>query len=607
MRRYIGLAAVSVLFAGLPNSAQTLTNQALSGKYYFRHVSLGTDASSSITDPRSLIGAMTFDGQGGYTFSAQRLVGSTSSTASGSGAYAVDPAGIVTMDNPLRAGVRLNARVGPEALVGSSTETADNVFDMLVAIPAPASAPVMAGISFWTASLEFPGVGKLVRSSFYGLSFSTIGKLDNFAPVGHASNISGGQVVQQLVTGSTYTINADGSGSLIFGPTNGPSLVSGLRTFYVSKSGNIILGGSSGMHDLLLGVKAPVLASSTSFNGNFWAAGLRFNPSSQVSDVSGYTGSMAARGQGTMTWSRRIHQLGAGSYDFTGLNAYSLLSKGSGVTELAQIALGLGGTTVVSSDIGLVDPSAYEIYFGVQMASLTGPGVFLNPQGVTSAASFFPPGTPISPGEFVALFGTGMAASDQTASPPYPPSLNGVTVLVNDKPAPLQFVSANRINCLIPYEIQGTTATIVVQNAQGSSNTVVVPVVQTMPSIFSLDQTGTGLGAVLHLDGTPVTTNRPAAGNEAVSIYLTGMGAVDPAVADGTAGGSNPLSQTIATPTVLVGGTKATLLYSGLAPGFPGLYQINVQLPPFPPSTGALPLAIQTVNAFHDMVDIVLR
>jgi uncharacterized protein (TIGR03437 family) len=44
-----------------------------------------------------------------------------------------------------------------------------------------------------------------------------------------------------------------------------------------------------------------------------------------------------------------------------------------------------------------------------------------------------------------------------------------------------------------------------------------------------------------------------------------------------------------------------------LAPGFPGLYQLNVTLPTFFGSTGSLPLAIQTPNAYHDQVDIPIR
>ena len=55
--------ALPMILAG-PFFAQTLGNQTLTGKYYFRHVSLGTDgvSPSNLTDARSLIGTITFDG-----------------------------------------------------------------------------------------------------------------------------------------------------------------------------------------------------------------------------------------------------------------------------------------------------------------------------------------------------------------------------------------------------------------------------------------------------------------------------------------------------------------------------------------------------------------
>ena len=79
----------------------------------------------------------------------------------------------------------------------------------------------------------------------------------------------------------------------------------------------------------------------------------------------------------------------------------------------------------VGAAINANDPSAYEIYFGVQAPAPAGTGVFLNPLGVVNAASSAPAGNPISPGEFVTLYGTGLAKSNQTATPPYPLTLNG--------------------------------------------------------------------------------------------------------------------------------------------------------------------------------------
>ena len=605
------LAALAGLVACGMTFAQTLSNQALNGKYFFRHISLGTDISGNLTDTRSLLGTMTFDGKGGFGFSGQQVQGTAAAAAlTGSGVYAVDPAGFVSMDNPQRTGVKLNARVGPEALLGSNTEAAGNLFDLFVAIPAPTGAAVLNG-PFWTTALEFPGASAArARNSIFSLNNGMLGRLVDFSVSGHAANLSSGQPITQPVTGANYTLGSDGTGALMFPGDPATALLSGARTFYLSADGNVILGGSTaaGAHDFLIGVKAVTGASNATWNGTFWAAGLRFAPSASPPDIAGYSGSAAVRGQGTLTWTKRIGALGFGAYDFTGVNGYALNSDGSGTSDLYQVGLGDGGKAMVGSAIHATDPGAYEIYFGVQMASLSGTGVFLNPQGVTSAAGFEPPGNPISPGAFLALFGTGLAKSAQSAAPPYPATLNGVTVLINNQPAPIYSVSATQINCLVPYATTGATATVVVQNGAASSNTVTVPVAATSPAIFSMNSTGSGPGAILHADYSLVNAAKPAARGETVIVFLTGMGAVNPPVADGTAGGANPLSKTAALPvSVLVAGEQSTVLYNGLAPGFPGLYQINVTLPPYLPASGSLPLAILTPNAFHDQVDIVVQ
>jgi uncharacterized protein (TIGR03437 family) len=130
-----------------------------------------------------------------------------------------------------------------------------------------------------------------------------------------------------------------------------------------------------------------------------------------------------------------------------------------------------------------------------------------------------------------------LAASNRTATPPYPTTgLNGVTVQVNGKAAPIYFVSAGQINFLVPYSTSGATATIVVQNNGVNSNTVTVPLAATSPGVYTLDQSGSGSGAVLHADFSLVNASNPAAAGEVVLIYLTGMGTVNPTVNDGTAG-----------------------------------------------------------------------
>jgi uncharacterized protein (TIGR03437 family) len=592
--------------------SQTINNQSLSGKYFFRQVSLGTDGASVTTfsDPRSLIGTITFDSNGGYTFIGQQVTGNAAAvSAQGSGKYTLDAGGFVTIDSPLRTGAKVNARYSTEAVLGSSTEAADNTFDLFVAIPAPASGAALGG-PYTTMALEFPGGSTTnMRTSQFSLSTLAPGNLAGFTVTGHAANLSQGRPTTQAVTGATFTMGTDGTGTFAVGTANTANLLSGTKNLYLSASGNVILGGSTaaGAHDIVIGVKAITGASVTTWNSTFWGSGLRVDTTS----VSGYSGAVAARGAGKVTWTKRIKALVQGSgvttADFTGINAYTVNTDGTGTVDLTTIGLGTGGAIVVGASLNPVDPGAYEIYFGTQAPALTGSGVFLNPLGVINAASFAPPGNPISPGEFVALFGTGLAASTMTAKPPYPPALNNVSVLINGKSAPIYFVSATQINALVPFATAGPTATIVVQNNGATSNTVTVPVAATSPGVYSLDQSGSGNGAILHADFSLVNDASPATAGETVLIYLTGMGTTNPPVPDGTAGTVTTLYKSVSDVAIYVGGKTGTVSFNGLAPGFPGLYQINVALPTVLPGTGRLPLAVGTGNAYHDQVDISVK
>jgi uncharacterized protein (TIGR03437 family) len=607
MRQYTGWVVPAILWAGVV-SGQTLNNQTVAGKFFFRHISLGTDGVNpgNLTDPRSLIGTVTFDGAGRYSYIAQQTTGGGAPVSqTGGGAYAVDAGGFVSLDSPLRTGVRINARYGAEALLGASTENADNTYDLFVAVPAPGAGAVAAlGGPYTTMSLEFPGGATTnMRNTQFSLNAVSPGFFSEIAVNGHAANLSQGRPTTQQVTGATFTMNADGTGTVSLGAASNAQLLSGNRTLYLSATGNTVLGGSPGGHDILIGVKAVAGASNATWNATFWGAGLRVDPVA----VSGYSGALAARGQGKLTWTRRVKALGVGAFDFTGINGYTLGADGTGTAELTTVGLGAGGKGFVGSSIHKDDPGAYEVYFGVQAPSLSGTGVFLNPLGVVNAASSAPPGNPIAPGQFISLYGTGLARSTQTGTPPYPATLNGVTVLINNKAAPLHFVSAGQINALVPYSTTGASATIVVQNGGASSNTVTVPVAATAPGVYSLDQSGSGGGAILHADFGLVNAARPAAPGETVLVYLTGMGAVNPTVADGTAGTAGQLYRATSEAFVLVAGKQATVTYNGLAPGFPGLYQLNVTLPSFLSASGNLPLAILTSNAYHDQVDIPIR
>jgi len=78
---------------------------------------------------------------------------------------------------------------------------------------------------------------------------------------------------------------------------------------------------------------------------------------------------------------------------------------------------------------------------------------------------------------------------------------------------------------------------------------------------------------------------------DAIIIYATGLGQVDTTPADGAILPTG-LAHTLNTPTVLVGGMSAQVLFSGLQPQFVGVNQVNIVIPNVPPGN-AVPLQIQ--------------
>src|SRR3954454_3265231 len=98
---WMWLAVIAAAGQGFA-TAQVLGNPYLTGKYYFRQVSLGTDTRGKIMDGRSILGTMVFDGAGRFTYTGQRVIGAGVAEAlSGTGTYTVDAAGFVTMNSLL--------------------------------------------------------------------------------------------------------------------------------------------------------------------------------------------------------------------------------------------------------------------------------------------------------------------------------------------------------------------------------------------------------------------------------------------------------------------------------------------------------------------------
>jgi uncharacterized protein (TIGR03437 family) len=88
------------------------------------------------------------------------------------------------------------------------------------------------------------------------------------------------------------------------------------------------------------------------------------------------------------------------------------------------------------------------------------------------------------------------------------------------------------------------------------------------------------MGIFLKADGSLVSATNPATAGSTVTFFATGLGPVNPPLAAGAAASSaEPLNRTVVMPQVFFDGKQAFVLYSGLAPGFAGLFQVNVIVP----------------------------
>ena len=609
--RFPARLVLPILFCLASTQAQVtgLTDASVSGNFFFRHVQLTSDTLGNISNTSCALGTMTFDGAGHYNLNAVQTVGNQNATTlTGQGSYSVASGGLMTLGNPQRNNFTINARIGTEAIVGSTTESGDNTFDFFIAVPAATPAQAAASFSgtYYVTTLEFPlSVQTNVKSANFTLAPEGNGLFAPIVGVGHALNVSAGQISNFTIASSGYVLQNDGTAQANFGSLS--NYLNGAKDILISASGNIILGGSilAGGQDLLIGVKAfsgtPAISNLT---GLYFTGGLRYDALNKI--TSGYSGSFdAVPSLARAGVYQRFHQTSA-VYDYTGYQDFTLNSSGTYTAAVFNIlGLGVNGGAFIATDVASqADAQGFSIDFGIAADSLAGSGPYIHPNGVLNGASFAPASAPIAPGEFVTIFGSGLADAEFATTPPYPTTLGGVGITVNGVSAPIYYVSATQVNFLVPFSATGAAATVVLINNGKTSNTVTVPLAATAPAVFTLDSSGIGPGAILHSSSNkPVNSASPAKAGETVSIYLTGLGAVSPAVPDGVAGSSKITSNL----TVTIGTAKASVTYAGLAPGFPGLYQINLLIPSSLKTTGNIGVLIQAGAAYAEQATIAIQ
>ncbi len=235
----------------------------------------------------------------------------------------------------------------------------------------------------------------------------------------------------------------------------------------------------------------------------------------------------------------------------------------------------------------------------------------INTGGIVSAASFAQ-GRTVAPGSIVSIFGLNLAETIAIASKiPLPMVLRTVSVSFDQPdagvsaPGRIFFISPGQINVQVPWELAGLTFAMVKVRIGNSVSAVVrLELGDYSPGIFEYDAGGgQKLGAITHAKGQVVTPSNPARRGETVIVYATGVGPVDQPQKSGEAASGQTLANTKQLPTATVGSQQATVLFSGLAPFFVGLNQLNITIPSGAP-TGVQPLIVTSNGVAANTVNV---
>jgi len=231
-------------------------------------------------------------------------------------------------------------------------------------------------------------------------------------------------------------------------------------------------------------------------------------------------------------------------------NPIILRDTGAGIYESVWTPLAAGDVALTFSSTSASDTD----FRSGTVTSLGIPLPVLFRNAAVNAASFLA-GTPLVAGSLGTVFGSNLTPVS--------------SLKINNIAAPMLYSGAGQINFQIPQELAGQTSAMIQVTVAGQ--------VALLDGV-ALAPIGPGVFAIIHQSGALADINAPATAGEVLSIYATGMGVVNNSPATGVAA-VDASSTTIIQPVVSIGGQTAVVGYSGMAPGFIGLYQINVTVP----------------------------
>ncbi len=234
-------------------------------------------------------------------------------------------------------------------------------------------------------------------------------------------------------------------------------------------------------------------------------------------------------------------------------------------------------------------PLSVPITLTVSPAAVITPSVV----AIQNAASSAP--SSLAPGMNIVIYGSNMGpatlvTSQLASNGALATTVSGTQVTFDGIGAPLIYTKSTQVSVMVPYELTGRATTAMVVTYNGIASTPLsLRVVDSAPGIYTVNQSGSGQGAVYNQNGTVNSPQNPEVAGNVVQIYATGEGQTTPA---GVTGMINPNRLPLPVPTlpvtVSIGGVQvpaSAVTYAGEVPGVvAGVLQVNATIPSAVPS-----------------------
>ena len=250
---------------------------------------------------------------------------------------------------------------------------------------------------------------------------------------------------------------------------------------------------------------------------------------------------------------------GTGTSGFSGDGSAALLAQLNAPSDIVLTSAGAWNGSIYLADTG--NNRVRQLLPGAAQVT-TAPILLVS---AVNAASLTP--GPIAPGMLMALVGTGLTIND----------LAQTQVLFNSTAVPILSITPTEVLVRVPVSLAGVQSVVITINNLGVQLAqITANVVAAAPALFG---DSSGQASVLNQDGTLNSPSNPAARGSVIALFGTGEGIT-----------GLPFS-------VSLGGYAATVLYAGPAGSYPGMFQINAQLPTGYFSPGTWPVVVN-VGAF---------